>query len=104
MTEFVKDIVIYILSGVIAIISYFGKSLHNDFKSMQKDIETLNRELAKVETESKRYWSEHKMQMENNQNLLMERINHTNENNKAAVAMIKEMFEAIDRRLDKLEK
>jgi len=104
MTDFTKDALIYILSGVIAIIGYFFKNLHNDFKCMQKDIESMSREILKVEVDSKRYWYEHKVQMENNQNLIMERINHANENNKAGVIMIREMLESIEKRLDKLER
>lgn len=98
-----KDIILILLSSVIAIVAYFAKGFLKDFKEMQKDIELLKKELNKVEAESKRYWSEHRMQMENNHNIIIERINHTNENNKAAAVMIKEMFESLERRLDRLE-
>ena len=98
-----NEIVTYIISGALALIGYLGKILHRDYKTMQKDITRLNYDLSRVETDSKRYWNEHKREMENNQKLLMERIQHYNDNQKASVVMIKEMFEHIEKRLDKLE-
>lgn len=99
----IKDIILLALSTILAIVAYFAKGFLKDIKDMQKDIEELKKELAKVETESKRYWSEHKMQMENNHKILLEKISNLQENNKNSSNMLKDFFEHIERRLERLE-
>ena len=99
-----KDILILALSTFIAIGAYLIKGFLRDIRTMQKDIESLKAELAKVEIESKRYWSEHKIKMENNHKILLEKINNINDNHNRSENMIKDMFERIENRLEKIER
>jgi len=99
-----KDILILALSTLIAIGAYLIKGFLKDIRTMQKDIEGLKQELSKVEIESKRYWSEHKIKMENNHKILLEKINNIQDNHNRSENMLKDMFERIENRLDRIEK
>lgn len=113
-----KGITAWLFMALIGVLLWFFKSVYSEFnemktffnkwrdidiKTLSKELEDLKIEVKKIELESKRYWNEHKNQMESNQQILLERINHTNENNKAAAQTIKEFFEALEKRLERLE-
>jgi hypothetical protein len=113
-----KEITIWLFLALIGVLTWFFNSIYSEFKEMKsffnkwrdtdfnsltKELEDLKMEVKKVEFESKRYWSEHKNQMENNQAILLERLNHTNENNKAAVVMIKDLFKSVEDRMTRIE-
>lgn len=114
----IEAIMTWIFTAVIGIIAWIFKGFYSEFKEM-KDfyskhkevdfnsfIDKLNKvekEISKVESESKRYWSEHKITMETNQAIIVEKINHSNNNNKATAEMLKEYFETIQHKMDKIQ-
>jgi hypothetical protein len=113
-----KEITIWLFLALIGVLTWFFNSIYSEFKEMKsffnkwrdtdfnsltKELEDLKMEVKKVEFESKRYWSEHKNQMENNQAILLEKLNHTNENNKAATSMIKDLFKSLEDRMTRIE-
>ena len=113
-----KDVIMWIFTALIGVIVWFLKGFYTDFKEMQnfyekhkevdfgKFLEKLNqveKEVSKVESESKRYWSEYKITMENNQKIILERISTKEDNNKLHTQMIKEYFERLEKQMTKLE-
>lgn len=121
--EDLKTGLIWILGTSFALIAFFLRSIYKDHKDMydfytqhkeldipklikevseiKTSVATLQSGLTSIEKDSKRYWSEHKLAMESSNNLLLERINHTNENNKAAAAGIFDLLERIEKRIDR---
>lgn len=121
MAEFydgIKSVAVWLFTALIGVLIWFFKGIYSDFKEMQSfytkhreielskimaEIESLKRELQKVELESKRYWNDHKTQMENNQKILLERINHNNDNTKASTQMLVDCLERVEKRMDRIE-
>lgn len=113
-----KDIVILILSAISAFFAWFMKKIYaehslvfehytknkdSDIHKMLIDIETIKGDIKRVESESKRYWNEQNKQIESNQTILLERINHSNDNTKAGYKGIIDLMERLEARFDKLE-
>jgi hypothetical protein len=118
MFKILKDIAGWLFLAIIGIITWFFKSIysehqkmHNhynkikdfDFIKLQREMENIRFEINKVEFESKRYWQDHKTQMETNQSILIERINSIIDNNKNSTNVIKELFHSLEKRIEKLE-
>ena len=121
--EDIKTGMIWILGTSFALIAFFLRSIYKDHEDMyefytahkeldipklvkevgdiKNSIVTLQSGLTSIEKDSKRYWTEHKASMESSNNLLLERINHTNENNKAAAVGIFDLLERIEKRIDR---
>ena len=105
------------------VITFFIKAIYKDHKEMYEfythhreldiprlihevgeiktSISTLQLGLISIEKDSKRYWMEHKNAMESSNNMILERINHTNDNNKAAAEGIFDLLERIEKRIDR---
>lgn len=114
----IKDVAGWLFLAIIGIFTWFFKSIysqHNamhdhfqktkdfDYQNLKREMENIKFEITKVEFESKRYWNDHKNQMESNHQIILERINHMNENTKANSIMIKDLFNELKSRIDKLE-
>lgn len=110
--ENLKDIIMWVFTALIGVIVWFLKGFYSEFKEIQgfyakykeldltklmTEIESVKKEIAKVESDSKRYWSEHKINMDNNQKIILEKLSHTHE-------MLSEKFVNLEKRFDKLEK
>ena len=106
-----KDIIMWVFTALIGIIVWFLKGFYSEFREIQRfyakhkeldlnklitEIESVKKEISKVESDSKRYWSEHKINMDNNQKIILERLSHTHE-------MLTEKFINLEKRFDKLE-
>jgi len=118
MDEHFKNIIIIILTGISTFFAWFLKKIYaehslvfehytkNKDLEMHKillDIETIKSDVKRVESESKRYWSEQNKQIGSNQTILLERINHSNDNTKAGYKGIIDLMERLEARFDKLE-
>jgi hypothetical protein len=114
----VKDVLVWVLLAILAFFTWFFKQIYSehklmmDFYTKNKDndvhkilheMEAIKADVKRVESDSKRYWSEHKIQMEANQKSLMDQIKHTNENNKAGYTGIFQLLERVEKRIDKIE-
>jgi len=85
------------------IYDYYTRNKETDISKIMNELTILKNEIKFVEMESKKYWNSHKLQMDNNQAILLERINHTNDNNKANAVMLRDLFQDINKKIDKLE-
>ena len=109
--ENLKDIIMWVFTALIGIIVWFLKGFYSEFREIQRfyakhkeldlnklitEIESVKKEISKVESDSKRYWSEHKINMDNNQKIILEKLGHTHE-------MLTEKFINLEKRFDKLE-
>ena len=56
-----------------------------------------------MEFESKKYWLDHKNQMEANQKILLEKLQSHNKSSDQGFQMVKQMFNSLESRLDRLE-
>lgn len=115
----IKEVSVYVLLGLVGFLIWFFKAVYDqhrqifdyytrnketDIHKLLLEMETIKGDVKRVEADSKRYWSEHKRQLDNNQNILVEKIEHLNSNNKAGVTMIFEIIERIEKRIEKIEK
>ena len=85
------------------VFEYYTKNKEADIHKIMLDMTTLKGEMEKVESESKRYWAEQRERATNNYNSLLERVNHTNENNKNSSKGIIEYLERMEKKIEKLE-
>jgi len=118
MSEDFKNVVMVLLLGISGFLGWFLKKIYaehalvfehytktkgNDLHKMLLEIETIKLDLKRVESDSKRYWSEQNKQIESNQIILLERINHSSDNNKAGTTMVIDYFQRLEKKVDKLE-
>lgn len=115
---FIKEIALYVLLALVGFLIWFFKSIYSDHKlifdyytrnketdihKLLMEMETVKGDIKRVESDSKRYWSEHKMQLDNNQTILIDKIEHLNNNNKAGITMLHELILRVEKRIDKIE-
>jgi hypothetical protein len=85
------------------VFEYYTKNKEADIHKIMLDIATLKGEMEKVDNESKRYWHEQKERATNNHAILLQRVEHSNDNNKASALMILDMLQKVEKKVDKLE-
>lgn len=116
----------WVFSILIVIIGWFLRNVYSEHRDMyrehQKSIQTqtdiaslqvsvektntklneLKDEIRKVEEESKRYWVSHQIQMEANQKIIIEKISHMSETNKALLDAFSSQMEKLENRLENM--
>ena len=80
----VKNITTWVFLALVGLITWFFReknSQHNKMyefflenESTPKTLEEMSMKLNKVESDSKGYWKEHKIQMESNQGIILEKL------------------------------
>ena len=116
--KIINDVAVYILIALLGFCTWFFKTVFGEHRKMYNffnknqdmdmvklygEIESLRHEIGKVEFESKKYWLDHKNQMEANQKILLEKLQSHNKSSDQGFQMVKQMFNSLESRLDRLE-
>ncbi len=116
--KIINDVAVYLLLALVGFLTWFFKNIFSEHKKMYDfysrnkevdinkvfvEIESLKHEIKKVELESKKYWFEHKSQMDSNQKVLLEKISSFKDASEQQTALIKELFNSLENRLERLE-
>lgn len=116
--KIINDVAVYLLLAFVGFITWFFKSVFSEHKKMYEfysknkstdmnkvfnEIENLKHEIKKVEFESKKYWLDHKSQMDSNQKVLLEKLSSYTKSSEQQTELIKQMFNSLENRLERLE-
>ena len=118
LLDTISDIISYVALLFFGFIGWFFKNVWSDHKintqyvqqnekydlhKLKNDMANLKYEIQKVEGESKRYWQEQRDRAMSNHEIILERINHVNDNTKASSSMLVDYLEKIEKRIEKVE-
>jgi len=116
--KIINDFAVYLLIAIVGFFTWFFKNIFSEHKKMFdyynrnkttdmgkiiSEIELLKYEIKKVEGESKKYWLDHKNQMEANQKILIEKLSSYSRSSEQQTELIKQMFNSLEGRFERLE-
>ena len=117
-----KSIAVYILTGIGSLVGlvflWLAKSTHEKWRQITKwheinkeisiinlagEIIKMKDEQSKMKDDIRNGWERQREHMDNNQKIILERIDHANESNKQGMVFMERLLEIAEQRIQKLE-